>query len=154
MYSLPCGGDCSEKRNGSATRCVTYLLREGYSAAIKHTTRDGTVYEEAPGHDNVVRCLTVRLFLPIFKKRCNALQKILILSIKTTLQQIEFCFFLKTSHSKKIPNFTARDSSYDFFNLYTNLPKTINIVMITIPIAHPPTSSRNCCHLVSSFSTG
>ena len=27
-----------------------HILREGYSVAIKHTTRDGTVYEEASGH--------------------------------------------------------------------------------------------------------
>lgn len=39
----------AEKKNGSATRCVTYPGK-GYSAAIKHTTRDGTVYEEASGH--------------------------------------------------------------------------------------------------------
>jgi hypothetical protein len=37
------------KENGPATRCVTYPGK-GYSVAIKHTTRDGTVYEEASGH--------------------------------------------------------------------------------------------------------
>lgn len=42
---------------------------------------------------------------------------------------------------------------YHLYNLYICLP-TINIIIITVPIAQPPTSSRNCSHRVSCFSTG
>ena len=49
---------CDGKRNGSATRCVTYP-QEGYSVAIKHTTRDGTEYEDASDDYIEARCTTV-----------------------------------------------------------------------------------------------
>lgn len=70
------------KGNGSATRCVTYPGK-GYSVAIKHTTRDGTVYEEASGHNEVVRCLTVKVSL--------------------SQKDVTQCKYRKTSGNKKTP---------------------------------------------------